>query len=547
MDQFRGLLGQLSIAQRLWIIFGALGATALLVVVVMIAGTPQYEPAFTKLNPATAGTIADALRKGAIPFQIADAGTTVLVPSSRLADAKVAAESAGVTADSVGGNELLDKLGFGASEFQQQSAAQRALEGELTRAIQGLAGVASAKVLITPAQKGVFADQDQAATASIVLTMASGKVADATLVAAVVSTAIGAVAGLTADSVTVVDSSGRVLAGGTDVAGTGSDLVRAKVERDLETKVTDLLNRAVGTGAAAVSVTADMDFDKVERQITTYTPVSESNYTPAGVSTTTEIYGAGAASGAGGIPGSGSNVPGLPTYPITLPSASPAASATASSSPAPSYVKTTQTVNYNLSQTVDRVSQEPGIVKRLSVAVLVDSKASTAIPADQLSSLVAAAVGADTKRGDVVTVSSVQFAAGSDSATTGAGAGAGGDMVAVILDYVRSGVGVLVALILLLITWRTMGSLRRRAEDAAFAALPGGHSLALSAPPPVGELGSGSQGALGMALGRVGNSEASEESEARTQIQGRLRQVADERPEALVGLMNSWMVHEGRR
>ena len=545
MDQFRGLIGQLSIAQRLWIVGGAAGAMALLFAVVMIAGQQQYAPAFTRLTPATAGAIADALRKQAIPFEIADAGTTILVPAARLAVAKVAADTAGVSTDSTAGNELLDNLGFGASEFQQQSAAQRALEGELKRTIQGLVGVSAAQVLITPQQKGVFADQDKAATASIVLTMASGKIADPTLVSAVVSTASGAVAGLTPENVTVVDSSGRVLAGGEDMTATSSGLVQAKVEHDAESKVTALLDKAIGVGASAVSVTADMNFDKVERQITTYTPVTEKNYTPVGVSTTTELYGAGANAAAGGIPGSGSNVPGLPTYPITLPAASPAASGAprASASPAPSYVKTTQTVNYNLSQTVDRVSQEPGIVNRLSVAVLVDSKATPAIPADQLSALVAAAVGADTKRGDTVTVSAVEFAD-----TAAPAADAGGDMGVVILGYVRSAAGVLVALILLLLTWRTMRGLRRRAEDAAFAALPAGQQLALSAPPPAGSLGSGSGGgSLSLALGRMETSPANAEGEARGQIQGQLRQVADERPEALVGLMNSWMVHEARR
>ncbi len=544
MDQLRGLVGQLSIAQRLWIMGGAAGAVALLIAVVMIAGQTTYQPAFTRLTPATAGAVAEALRKEGIPFQIADAGTTILVPSARLADAKVASDAAGVSADSVSGNEILDKLGFGASEFQQQSAAQRALEGELTRAIQGLAGISSAKVLVTPQQKGVFADQDRPATASIVLTMQAGRSADPTLVQAVVSTVSGAVAGLTSDNVTVVDSGGRVLSG-KDAASTGSVLVKDRVEREAETKVTALLDRAIGAGASAVSVSADMDFDKVERQITTYTPVTDKNWTPGGVTTTTETYTGGGASGAGGIPGSGSNVPGLPTYPIVVPAASPAASAAPGASPsaAPGYLKTTQTVNYNLSQTVDRVSREPGIVNRLSVAVLVDSKASTTIPADQLTALVAAAVGADTKRGDTVTVSAVQFAAVAPGA-----AASGDDMVGVILGYVRSGAGILVALVLLLITMRTLGGLRRRAEEAAFASLPPGHQLALSAPPAVGELGGAfPASALSAALARAEVAGGGEEGEARVQIQGRLRQVADERPEALVGLMNSWMVTDNRR
>ena len=105
----------------------------------------------------------NALRKAAVPFEITDAGSTILVPEASLSDAKAAADQAGVAVSGVQGNELLDSLGFGASDFQQQSTAQRALEGELTKAIEGLSGISSVKVLITPEQKGVFADQDKAA------------------------------------------------------------------------------------------------------------------------------------------------------------------------------------------------------------------------------------------------------------------------------------------------------------------------------------------------------------------------------------------------
>jgi flagellar M-ring protein FliF len=541
LDQLRNLTGQLTVAQRLWIVGGTLGAVVLLVAVVAFAGQPSYEPAFTRLTPANAGVVAEALRKDAIPFQIADAGSTILVPSARLADAKVAAETAGVSADSVSGNELLDDLGFGASEFQQQSAAQRALSGELTRAIIGLDGVASAKVLITPSEAGLFADQDRPASASVVVGMQGGKPASPTLVAAIVSTVSGAVSGLDPADVTVVDTGGTVLAGGAGLTSAGSDLVRQRVERDAAAKVTALLDRAIGAGTSAVSVSADMDFDRVEREITTYAPVNEASYTPVSVNTTTETVGNAGAAGAGGIPGSGSNVPGLPTYPVTLPQASPAVDEPEGeeAESASAYQKTTQTVNYELSQTVDRVSREPGIVKRLSVAVLVDAGATTSIPAEQLSALVAAAVGADEARGDVVTVNAVDFATAAEPAAGGA---VGGDMVAMILDYGRSAAGILVALVLLLIVWRNLRGLRRRAEDASLAALPAGN-LALAGALPAGALAAG--GSIS-GLGRADGGVAVFDGQGRAMLESQLRQVADERPDALAAMLNGWMASEPR-
>src|SRR5262249_10532031 len=121
--------------------------------------------------------------------------------------------------------------------------------------------------------------------------------------------------------------------------------------------------------------------------------------------------------------GAGSNVPGLPTYPGTLPagSASPAASGAPVASPTPAasapatsatgYDKHQETVNYANSQTIEKIVQQPGAIERLSAAALLDDNAAKNASAQSLQAAISAAIGADTARGDVVTVSSVPFAA----------------------------------------------------------------------------------------------------------------------------------------
>ena len=556
--QVRTLLGQLSLVQRIWIGAAAIGSIVLLVVFVSLAGQPSMEPVFTKLTASDAGAISAALRTAKIQFQVADAGATILVPTDKVSDARVAAAEAGVGAgSSADGFALFDKSGFGTSEFDQQVTYQRAIQTELEATIESMAGVESARVAIVQAQQGLFTDQDKPATASVLIQMKNGQEPGASMVRGITTAVSGAVAGLTPENVTVVDQQGRVLSGTQDATSVGATEAQQSVERDAEAAVKTLLDQALGVGHASVTVAATMDFNKIEQEITSYSPVSTGAYTPVSVHTVDENYGPGSSPGVGGIPGAQSNVPGLPTYPGNLPaasaspapSASPAASAspapssspTASGSPTPSssastsstggYTHHEETVNYSLSQTVQHIVQEPGVVKRLSVAVLVDQGALNGITTDALKTSVSAAVGADPTRGDVVAIQAVPFAAAATVTPPAA------DMMGDILGYVRSAAGVVVALLLLLFVWRNMRALQRRSEDVAILAL---HS-APAAFPAYNAAGQPAQLAAGEA-----QVELPQES-AHSQIQERLRTVADQRPEALVNLMNSWMLEDQKR
>ena len=79
-EQVQSILKQLSITQRIGIIFAALGSVAAIAVLVMFASKPDYTPAFTNLTAADAGTIESALRGANIAYEVADAGATIEVP-----------------------------------------------------------------------------------------------------------------------------------------------------------------------------------------------------------------------------------------------------------------------------------------------------------------------------------------------------------------------------------------------------------------------------------------------------------------------------------
>lgn len=544
MEQLQLLLRQLTTSQKIGVGFGALASAFVLVVFVVLAGQPNMQPAFTRLSASDAAAISDALRSAKISFQVADAGATILVPATSLADARVAAAAAGVSAgSSADGFALFDKTGFGMSEFDQRVTYQRALEGKLTATIQAMSGVDSASVSIVAAQDGIFASQDRPATASVLLRMRGGLPPDGAMVRGIVSAVSSAVSGLTPENVTVVDEAGRLLAG--PQGGLAGDALAMKqgVERDLAAKVQALVDRALGPGHASVAVSATLNMDKVEQTVTTVKPIDTANWTPASVQTAQEQYAGAVPGGVGGIPGVSSNVPGLPTYPGAAqgsaaspnPGASPSPAASAGGSPEPSpaaYVSLQQTVNFNNSQTVARVISEPGAVERLSVAVLLDQAALGSLTADGLKGAIEAAIGSDQSRGDVVSVSAVSFAA--PAATIAPSGPVPGDLAEAAGGVASTVAGVVGAAALLFLVWRNLRALRGRAEEMEL--------VTVRTPEPA-MLGSYASDGSASPLASIAELDQSPQA----QVQERLRMVASEKPDAIVGMMNSWLREDGRR
>jgi flagellar M-ring protein FliF len=538
-DQLQMLLRQLTIPQRISIAVAAFASLLLLAGFVMWAGKPDLQPAFTKLTTDQAGTVSEALRGAKIQFELTDGGATILVPAGSMAAARVAAGQAGYTNGAATGFEIFDNQQFGASEFDQQVAYQRAIEGKLRNTIGAMQGVSEVQVSVVAAQKGLFSDQDRPASASVNLRMLSGS-ADASMVRGIVSTVAAAVAGLSPDAVTVVDDKGRVLAGPALAEGGDSMAIQANVERGLATKVQALVDQALGPGHASVAVSAQLDLNKVEKQVTTVLPITTGNWTPTSVQQSQERYGADGGAGAAGIPGSGSNVPGLPTYPGTIvtPGASPGASGAPASSPAgspgasgavPAYLKEQQTVNYANSQTIEKIIQQPGAIQRLSVAVLLDQGAMGSISVVNLQSSIEAAIGADKARGDNISVAAVPFAVAAAVSPN-----AGGGIMDSIGGTVGSVVGGLVALILVFLVWRNLKALRRRADDMQL----------LTAGPANQALLQAGYSSTGAAAQIAPFPEFGETAQAK--IQERLRIVADEKPEEIVGLVNTWLRTDGK-
>ena len=443
---------QFSLAQRTLALIGVAGLVLGAVALSAWLAKPTMTPLFSSISATDASAIVDQLDAEGVTYELADGGSTILVPTDKVYAMRLAVAAAGLpTASSDGaGYSLLDDMGMTSSEFQQQVTYQRALEGELAKTIGAINGVQAATVRLAQPEESVFVSETAAPTASVFVKTAPGQGLDADKVQSIVHLVSAGIEGMSPTDVAVIDADGHVLSA---VGGEGSTGLTSNQAAEYETRIASnvqaMLDRIVGTGNAVVSVTADLDYD--ETATTTETFSSTDGALPLSQATTREEYtGTGAA--VGGVLGPDSTT------------------TTAGTSGDGSYLKETDTVNNAVNRVVEEVTAAPGAVRRQSISVVVSDEAGANLDLTALEEAVVAAAGVDTTRGDVVSVSRMAFDTSSAEAAQEAIAAAEEEArAAQTTDLIKSGgIGavVLIAFVLALVMGlRRSKSAKRDAID----------------------------------------------------------------------------------
>src|SRR4051794_1378629 len=357
------------------------------------ASKPSYSPLFTNLDSTDAAAITQKLNSAKVPYKRGDGGQSSLVPQNQVYQQRLNLSAAGLPTGGTQGYSLLDKEGITTSEFTQHIDYQRALEGELSKTIGSIEGVSAASVHVVVPNNDIFSADTSKPSASVLIQNVPGKRTAPGQVQAIVHLVSSSVEGLTPDNVTVADSKGTVLsAPGTEgVAGAVGD-TQSQQEKTYEDSVSqslqDMLATVIGPGHSVVRVTADLDFD--QRSTTTETFANDKQAPALSESTSNEKFtGTSNPAAGGGVLGPNGNT-------------------TATTAGAGDYAKDTAERTFAVGKVTSTVKQAPGAVKRLSIAVVLDSNAKGADKAT-VERLVTAAAGVSTVRGDTVAVDTMSF------------------------------------------------------------------------------------------------------------------------------------------
>ncbi len=363
---------------------------------------------YADLEPSDQNAITAQLTSRNIPFEID--GNRLLVPATQVGSLRMAMAAEGLPLGGAAGYEIFDNASsLGTTNFMQNVQLVRALEGELAKTIRSIEVIKSARVHLVMSRRQLFTRDKQSATASVILKMRGAATLSGEQIAAIQHLVASAIPELDPSRVSIVDNKGKLLATGNEKdseVARANDMVSRRInfERRIANELTELLEKSVGLGNSKVNVNADLDFDRIS--------TTEEKFDPDGQvvrsSNTIEETSSGQESEAEQPVGVQQNLP-------DAQAGGGGAKSTNTES------RTEEVTNFEISKKITNHVRESGLVKRISVAVLIDGelikqedgetvyRERTEQEMDNLAKLVSSAIGYNAERGDTVEVINMRF------------------------------------------------------------------------------------------------------------------------------------------
>lgn len=411
-DFFSGF-GQLDLFRQIGLMLGLMASVAIGFAVVLWSQGDRFQPVYGNMQGYDPNAIMEALDAEAVDYRIDPNSGVILVPASDIAAIRLRLAAAGITRYDGTGYELLDQeQALGTSQFMEANRIKRSQEGELQRTITSFRNVQAARVHIAIPERSVFVRSNRRPTASVFITLNSGSGLSETQIDAIANLVASSVPELAAEDVTIVDQRGNLLSHqennpGLEMADQQFQYTR-KFEESLTDRVASILRPIVGFDGFQAQVTADINFTHIEQAAESFDPNSR-----VLVSEQTVDESSAMGQAVGGAPGALANQP-----PVDGGVAAPAGADQLNDPAANRRQQATR--NYELGRQISYTNHDPVAINRLSVAVVLDNKASAdpEVPAqawteaeiNQIRTLVQDAVGYDANRGDSVTVVNNIFA-----------------------------------------------------------------------------------------------------------------------------------------
>ena len=432
------------------------------VAAVWFASDREMAALYSNLDEKQAGRIAEDLRTRKVDYELAGGGTMIMVPADQVYELRLQMATNGIVGTGSTGYELIEKSEFfGMPEDVIEVTKKRMLEGELARSVSSFEEVSAARVHLALPKDSLFVEDQRPASASVVVQLERGATLSAFQVKGIVNLVAGAVSGLEVEQVTVVNQRGKVLnrKSPDSIDGSTTFDYRRTLERDLESKATEVLERIVGAGRAVVRIKANVDFSREERTEEIYDPEKQVVRSEESLN---EVR-ANGGNRVGGAAGANPNDPNVAQGVVRVGDAS-------------NSNREKVVTNYEINKTIKRVKGAGATVRRLSIAVIVDGtyRTPTEVKAEDVDpdnppmeyvsrsaeemekfrNLVMKAVEFDGTRGDQIEVQNLQF---SDEDTKAAEAQLrAAELKESLRFWTRMAIVVVIALILVFLVFRPM-------------------------------------------------------------------------------------------
>ena len=421
-------LAGLDQGQRLRLALGIVLFVAIGIVGLVMGRQAEWRVLYANLADKDGGAVIAQLGTLNIPYKYTEGGGAILVPADRVHDLRLKLASMGLPKGSVNGFEMMEANRFGMTQFQERLTFQRGLEGELTRSIQALSSVQSARVhLALPNQNGFFREQ-QKPSASVLLTLHPGRGLDRSQLAGIVHLVASSVPEMKASAVSVLDDTGKLLSMPPDGSGGfgNNDAEQLQYVQQLEQtysrRILEMLEPVVGKQNVKAQVTAELDFSQTESTTESHKPNQTPDSGAVRSQQTLESTNAATPAPPAGVPGATTNQPpAQPSAPING-AAQPLTANGQAGGGGSGASKRESTINYEVDKTVKVTKGATGVVKRINAAVVVNNQVTvdekgktvstplTEVQLEKMTALVRETVGFSKERGDSVNVVNAPFA-----------------------------------------------------------------------------------------------------------------------------------------
>ncbi|MFZ5980710.1 MAG: flagellar basal-body MS-ring/collar protein FliF [Candidatus Zixiibacteriota bacterium] len=355
-----------------------------------------YSRLYSELDESEAGEVITYLNDNKIPYRLGSNGTSIEVPSDDVYRVRISLAAQGLPRAANMGYSIFDQNNLGMTDFLQNLNFRRALEGELTRTIMQLNEVQAARVHIVMPKQRLFKEDQKDATASVLLKLNGNSSLSKQQINGITHLVAASVEGLDPANISIIDYNGNLLSSGTKpdaVAGLSSTQleVRKEVEDYLQDKAQTMLDGVLGSDKAIVRVTADLNFQQIERTSESYDP----------------------------------NAPSVRSEERTKTSASSTQKNEETNESGEENNSESTITNYELNKTIEHIINEVGSIDRLSVAVMVDGvynevtndagetemiyQPRSQEELDRLAAIVKNAVGFNQQRNDQIEMVNISF------------------------------------------------------------------------------------------------------------------------------------------
>lgn len=293
--------------QKIQLVSMIAGTILFVSVITFFLTRTEMAPLYSNLSPSETGAIKENLDQRGVKSEIADGGTTILVPKEKVDQLKVELAAEGIPdSGSIDYSFFSEKTGIGMTENEFNLLKLEAMQTELANLIKEIDGIKDAKVMITLPEKSVFVTEgEETASASIVLQTEPGYKFSDKQIRALYHLVSKSVPNLPKENIAIMNQNFEYL----EMEDTGDytgnsfasqNAIKRQIEKDIQREVQNFLGLLMGHDKVAVLVTTDIDFTQENREEHMVLPVDEENMEGITISAQkiTEAYsGAAAAEG----------------------------------------------------------------------------------------------------------------------------------------------------------------------------------------------------------------------------------------------------------